>query len=107
MQNELSRTPLTYQEAISGNDSAAWIAAMDEEISQINKQGTWKLVELPKGQKAVRCKWMYTAKRDSQIRVTRHRARLVAIGFTQQKGINYVEVFSPALSTARFDSYWQ
>ena len=104
MQNELSRTPLTYQEAISGNDSAAWIAAMDEGTSQINKQGTWKLAELPKGQKAVRCKWVYTAKRASQNRITRHRARLVAKGFTQQKGINYEEVFSPVVkySTIRF-----
>ena len=104
MQKELSRTPLTYQEAISGNDSAARIAAMDEEISQINKQRTWKLVELPKGQKAVRCKWVYTAKRDSQNRITRHRARLVAKGFTQQKVINYEEVFSPVVkySTIRF-----
>ena len=104
MRNESSSTPLTYQEAVTCSNSPKWIAAMDEEINQIEKQQTWELVELPQGHKAVKCRWVYDAKLNSNDEITRYRARLVAKGFTQQKGINYDEVFSPVVkySTIRF-----
>ena len=103
MQNEASSTPLTYREAVTCRDNAEWVAAMDEEVNQINKQHTW-LVALPQGHRPVKCRCLYNAKLDSNNEITRYRARLVAKGFTQQKGINNDDVFSPVVkySTIRF-----
>ncbi|PSR81443.1 hypothetical protein PHLCEN_2v6371 [Hermanssonia centrifuga] len=60
------------------------------------ENGTWELVDLPEGQKAIKCKWVYTIKADGC-----YKARLVAKGFSQQYGIDCEETFSPV---ARWES---
>ena len=101
MRNEVPSTPLTYEDAVTCRDSAEWVAAMDEKINQINKQHTWELVELPHGYRPEKYRWVYSARLDSKNDITRYRARLVAKGSTQQKEINYDEVFSPAVEYSR------
>jgi len=73
-----------------------WKEACQYEIDALAKNGTWTLVELPLGRKAVKSKWVFKHKADG-----RFRARLVAKGFTQIHGIDYDETFSPV---ARFES---
>ncbi|GJR11781.1 ribonuclease H-like domain-containing protein [Tanacetum coccineum] len=51
------------------------------EIDALLRKGTWELVDLPKGRKAIGSKWIY-------------KARLVAQGFGQKEGIYYEETFS-------------
>ena len=33
-----------------------------EELNALNKNKTWKIVDLPKGKKTVGCKWIFTVK---------------------------------------------
>eukprot|EP00253_Pinus_taeda_P027441 PITA_27441 len=54
-----------------------------------------ELVPLPKGQKLVRCKWVYRTKFGPDGKVDKHKARLVAKVFSQVEGINYTKTFSP------------
>ena len=56
---------------------------------------TWDLVPLPKGQKLVRCKWVNRTKYVPDGKVDKHKACLVAKGFSQVEGIDYTETFSP------------
>ena len=73
---------------------------MDEEIEAIEKNQTWQLVKLPEGKDAIGVKWIYKTKFDADGNVVKHKARLVANGFSQQPGIDYNETFAPV---ARLD----
>ena len=54
--------PSTYQEAIRGSEVDKWKKAMDEEMQSLQKNKTWKLAQLPKGKKAIGCKWVFAKK---------------------------------------------
>ncbi|GJR95915.1 putative ribonuclease H-like domain-containing protein [Tanacetum coccineum] len=73
----------------------SWIEAMQEELLQFKRQKVWTLVDLPKGKRAIRTKWVYRNKKDEREIIVRNKARLVAQGYTQEEGIDYDEVFAP------------
>ncbi|KAL4301305.1 hypothetical protein AHAS_Ahas17G0287600 [Arachis hypogaea] len=58
---------------------------------------TWSLVELPPNKKVVSCKWIFALKKNAQEQVVRHKARLVARGYTQTAGVDFDQVFSPVI----------
>lgn len=58
---------------------------MNDEISSMNHNGVWELVEPPNDVKPIGCKWVFKTKKDSKGNVERFKARLVAKGFTQKK----------------------
>ena len=72
-----------------------WKKAMDEEMRALDHNQTWELVRLPKGKKPVGCRWVYTIKCNSDGTLERYKARLVARGYTQTYGIDYLETFAP------------
>ncbi|GJY73977.1 putative ribonuclease H-like domain-containing protein [Tanacetum coccineum] len=73
----------------------AMIEAMQEELLQFKLQKVWTMVDLLKGKRAIRTKWVYRNKKDKRGIVVRNNSRLVAQGYTQEEGINYDEVFAP------------
>nr|GFA70386.1 retrovirus-related Pol polyprotein from transposon TNT 1-94 [Tanacetum cinerariifolium] len=62
-----------------------------EEIKSIEKNDTWELTTLPKGQKAIGVKWVYKAKKNAKGEVKKYKARLVAKSYNQKRGIDYEE----------------
>lgn len=58
---------------------------------------------MPPGHKGVGLKWVYKLKRDTNGKIIKHKARLVARGYVQKQGIDYEEVFTPVtrLETVR------
>ncbi|KAG8492333.1 hypothetical protein CXB51_009816 [Gossypium anomalum] len=90
--------PSTYTEAISNPDGVKWKQAMNEEMQSLHKNKTWELVTLPKGKKAIGCKWVYAKKEGFPDKnEIRYKARLVAKSYAQKEGIDYNEVFSPVV----------
>ena len=58
---------------------------------------------LPDDKKTMRCKWVFTVKYNLDGSIERYKAQLVAKGFTQTYGINYLETYAlvPKLNTVR------
>jgi hypothetical protein len=75
--------PASYNEVISCVDSSNWLVAMNEEIESLHKNGTWALIELPKGKRPLRCKWVYKRKEGIPgVEDLRCKAQLVMEGFS-------------------------
>ena len=47
---------------MKSKDKDLWLQAMEEEMTALKKNNTWKVVDKPKDQKMVRCKWMFKKK---------------------------------------------
>jgi hypothetical protein len=88
MFDDLPVEPETYEEAMASPEKEQWIAAMHEEYQSLLINDTWSLVELPRGRKTIKNKWVYKLKLAADGSVSRFKARLVAKGFTQRPGID-------------------
>ncbi|KAL7587106.1 hypothetical protein Lser_V15G36039 [Lactuca serriola] len=70
-------------------NETSWVDAMHEELNQFEKLGVWKLVDLPKGKRALDTRWVYRNKQDDSGVIVRNKARLVVCGFRQIEGLDY------------------
>ena len=84
--------PNTVFEALTKNE---WKDVMREEMSALEKNKTWEIVERPKGKNIVDCKWIFTLKYKVDGSLERHKATLVAKGYTQTYGVDYQETSAP------------
>ncbi|KAJ1021951.1 hypothetical protein NDA18_005188 [Ustilago nuda] len=86
---------LTIHEAMSGEDRRHWEEAMRKKLDGLEVMGTWEIADLPKGANTVDTHWVLKIKTDANLVPTKFKAQLMARGFTQCKGIDYTEVFTP------------
>ena len=93
--------PSTIHEALNGKRSDQRKEAMKSEYSSLIKNDTWELVPPPEGKNIVGSRWVLKVKRNEDGSIDRFKARLVAQGYSQVKGVDYEEVFSPV---ARYTS---
>ena len=94
-----NQEPKTFKEA---NTNSIWRQAMHEELQALDENKTWNIVKLPHGKKTVGCRWIYKIKHRSDGTIERHKARLVARGFTQTYGEDYKETFAPVAKMNTF-----
>ena len=60
----------------------------------LEKDGTWTLVDLPCGKKAIGCKWVFAIETKANGSLEQLKARLVAKGYAQTYDIDYSKTFS-------------
>nr|GEZ21720.1 retrovirus-related Pol polyprotein from transposon TNT 1-94 [Tanacetum cinerariifolium] len=71
-----------------------WVSAMQEELDQFARLKVWRLVPRPKGKSIIKTKWICKNKKDESSLVIQKKSRLVAVGYSQQEGIDYDETFA-------------
>jgi hypothetical protein len=94
--------PKTYKQAVQdpiyGND---WKKAIHKELQELIANGTFREVKKPERTNIVTSKWVFAVKYTTDGAIERFKARLVARGFSQVKGIDFQETFA---LTIRIDS---
>ena len=90
--------PSCFHEALESNQWESWNSGMKDEMESLLKNETWEIVDRPDKQKVISSRWLYKKKPGIPgVEPERFKARLVARGFTQRKGIDYDEVFAPVV----------
>ena len=89
--------PECYQEAVECEHKEEWLAAMRDEMKSLQVNHIYDLVSLPKGTKALKCKWVFKLKTQENSSKPKYKVRLVVKGFGQKKGIEFDEIFSPVV----------
>ncbi|CAI7916520.1 unnamed protein product [Closterium sp. NIES-54] len=87
--------PASMEEALAGPDREKWLVSRNAEYQSLLENGTWDLVVLPEGKKAVQCKWVLRIKTDDKGQVIIYKSRLVAKGFMQKEKQDFNEIFAP------------
>lgn len=95
-------TPETYQEAIKSSQSEEWKKSIKEEQDSLINLETFQVVPRPFTKKAIQSRYVFKIKTDDQGRIARFKTRLVAKGYTQIKGVDFFDTFSPALRLSSF-----
>ena len=85
----------SYEEAMMDSDKEKWHEAMNQEMESMYSNSVWELVDLLEGFRLIRNKWIYNRKNGPDRKVETYKARLVVKGYTQKKGVDYEETFSP------------
>jgi hypothetical protein len=72
-------------------------------MDSIMSNGTWEVVDRPFGCKPVGCKWVFKKKLRPNGTIEKYKTRLVAKGYTQKEGEDYLDTYSPVarLTTIR------
>ncbi|CAI7804602.1 unnamed protein product [Closterium sp. NIES-54] len=84
---EMPGEPVTLKEALESSDAEEWKNAMESELKSMEENGTWELVELPEGRKAITSKWLFKIKSDADGKIERYKSRLVAKGYQQKEKV--------------------
>ena len=88
--------PQTMEECRHRNDWKSQKEAIQAELDSLNKRGVFgPVVPTPESVKPVGYKWVFVGKRNERNEVVRYKARLVAQGFSQKPGVDYMETYSP------------
>jgi Reverse transcriptase (RNA-dependent DNA polymerase) len=86
--------PRTLNEARHRPDWLLWEKGIHEELDTLHKAGTLDLVDKPEAANVIGSKWVFYTKKDAAGAVVRHKAHLVAQGFLQIPGIDYLNTYA-------------
>jgi len=76
---------------------------MQVELTAFASNKTWQITLLPSGKKTIACKWVYKVKHNFDRTIDHYKEQLVAKGFTQPEGLDFLDTFALAakLTTLR------
>ncbi|KAL5571119.1 hypothetical protein UlMin_020716 [Ulmus minor] len=95
--NDIPIEPRSTQEALN---LKPWLATMKEEVKALQRNKTWVLAPFSSSYNLVGRKWVFKVKCNADSTFQRCKARLMAKGFTQTPGIDFLETFSPVVKAS-------
>ena len=96
---DLKIPPATYDEAMQRPNKEHRLKAMQTELNTMKEMNVYTVAELPKGRKAIGCRWVPEFKEDNK-GSPMYKACLVTQGFSQVPGIDYGATFAPVIKPA-------
>jgi transposase InsO family protein len=91
--------PKTFQKAWNHENPEQrekWRTAIKKEFHDMIQRGVWRNMkrrDMPSNRRCVKCKWLFKVKRNGVFR-----ARLVACGYSQIPGVDFLENFAPVIN---------
>ena len=95
----LSATPAEPNTITQALKDKVWRESMSTELDAFVRNGTFTLVPRKPGYNVVGCRWLYKNKFNSDGTHRCPKSRLVAKGYKQEFGRDYVETFSPVVKS--------
>jgi hypothetical protein len=89
--------PAHYKDALESVLADHWRAAMNEEMAAHDAIGTWTAGIPPDDVIPVDVRWVYALKKDAEGNLDRRKARVVAKGYTQVKGRDFIDSSAPVV----------
>ena len=94
---EILKIPKSFREAVTGPEKEFWIPSVKSEISSLNENKTWRVIERRRNKNTVKMKWVFRKKVNADGSI-RYKTRLVVKGYTQVEGEDFFRTHAPTLS---------
>ena len=77
-----------------------WLTTMGDKIHALKLNQTWDLIPRPSAKNVVGSEWVFRTKYHPNETIDKLKALLVAKGYTQLYGFNFIDTFSPFVRTS-------
>ena len=92
--------PRRLKQAMHVQQSEGWQEAATLKYNTLVETGTFEIIDLPVGQKAIESGWVFRVKHNADGSIERLKARIGAKGYSQHLGLDTNKSFVPTFSPA-------